>query len=303
MTDFGADASFAEAAKKMKEHYGIEVPPCMIEKTTLDHAEKIGELGPQERELVAKVLVAEMDGGMVPIVEMDMREEGRKEDRRKTRRVCWKEAKLCFVRGHQEVSRIYGAIIGTPEQAGEKLQRCAKRVGFGEETYVHALGDGAPWIVEEIGNQFGARGHFLIDFFHMSEYLSQAAIWCDPLNPAGWLEERKQMMKEASPQVVLSELEARREYLKDLPEVNSLDKCINYMEKRIVYMNYFEARQKGLPIGSGEIESSHRHVVQRRLKLAGAWWREDRANLMLQLRTARANNDWESYWKDFQKSA
>jgi len=62
-------------------------------------------------------------------------------------------------------------------------------------------------------------------------------------------------------------------------------------------MNYKKAQEKELPIGSGEIESSHRHIVQRRLKLPGAWWKEETANAMLQLRTARANNDWEAYWK------
>jgi hypothetical protein len=29
----------------------------------------------------------------------------------------------------------------------------------------------------------------------------------------------------------------------------------------------------GLPIGSGEIESAHRYVIQNRLKIAGAWWK------------------------------
>jgi hypothetical protein len=44
------------------------------------------------------------------------------------------------------------------------------------------------------------------------------------------------------------------------------------MEKRLNHMNYKEALDKNLPIGSGEIESSYRYVVQKRLKIAGAWW-------------------------------
>jgi len=50
-----------------------------------------------------------------------------------------------------------------------------------------------------------------------------------------------------------------------------------------------------LPIGSGEIESRHRHVIQARLKRAGAWWKEENAEKMLALRVARANCEWESY--------
>lgn len=144
-------------------------------------------------------------------------------------------------------------------------------------------------------SQFGVQSHFLIDFFHMCEYLAEADPWCDALNSKEWLEERKKLMKEGEHKKVLEELQSRRMQLETLPESNGLDKCIGYFKKRISYMDYGEARAKDLSIGSGEIESRHRHIVQKRLKIAGAWWKENSANLMLQLRTARANNDWEAY--------
>lgn len=50
-------------------------------------------------------------------------------------------------------------------------------------------------------------------------------------------------------------------------------------------------------LGSGEIESAHRYVIQKRLKLPGAWWLEEHAETMLALRTHRANHDWANYWK------
>ena len=43
-------------------------------------------------------------------------------------------------------------------------------------------------------------------------------------------------------------------------------------------------------------QSGHRHVIQQRLKLAGCWWKETHAQAMLNLRVARANNLWNSYW-------
>jgi hypothetical protein len=58
----------------------------------------------------------------------------------------------------------------------------------------------------------------------------------------------------------------------------------------------FEQSAQHLPIGSGEIESGHRHVIQKRLKVAGAWWKETNAHSMLNLRTARANHQWKHYW-------
>jgi hypothetical protein len=69
-----------------------------------------------------------------------------------------------------------------------------------------------------------------------------------------------------------------------------------YLSERRDQLNYAHARAVGLPIGSGEIESAHRHVIQRRLKLAGAWWKESNAEAMLGLRAQRASGVWDSYW-------
>jgi len=52
-----------------------------------------------------------------------------------------------------------------------------------------------------------------------------------------------------------------------------------------------------LPIGSGEIESAHRYVIQERLKLSGCWWKLENATTMLALRVLRANGDWDTYWQ------
>ncbi|MBS4169371.1 hypothetical protein NEOC95_000075 [Neochlamydia sp. AcF95] len=68
-------------------------------------------------------------------------------------------------------------------------------------------------------------------------------------------------------------------------------------------MNYKSALDKGLPIGSGEIESSHRHVVQKRLKIAGTWWKTENANAMLSLRIGRLNGYWEAYWNSYKAAA
>lgn len=71
-----------------------------------------------------------------------------------------------------------------------------------------------------------------------------------------------------------------------------------YVSNREGQFHYKESIAAGLPIGSGEIESAHRYVVQQRLKLAGAWWSVDRAEKMLALSVRRANGQWESYWQN-----
>ena len=67
----------------------------------------------------------------------------------------------------------------------------------------------------------------------------------------------------------------------------------------VVYLDldYQGALEKGLPIGSGEIESGNKSVIQSRLKIPGAWWKEENAKKMVALRVNRANGDWNSYWQ------
>ncbi|BBI17164.1 hypothetical protein [Neochlamydia sp. S13] len=68
-------------------------------------------------------------------------------------------------------------------------------------------------------------------------------------------------------------------------------------------MNYKSALDKGLPIGSGEIESSLKAVVQKRLKIAEALWKTENANAMLNLRIGRLNSYWEAYWNSYKAAA
>jgi hypothetical protein len=65
--------------------------------------------------------------------------------------------------------------------------------------------------------------------------------------------------------------------------------------KDAVHYDAFKAA--GLPLGSGEIEASHRIVPQKRLKLPGAWWNEATVNPMLALRVLRANGWWDEFWR------
>jgi len=57
MTDFGADDSFGKGAKKVKEHYGIEVPISGVRTVTQAHSEAMlreepqSELGKQRRKI------------------------------------------------------------------------------------------------------------------------------------------------------------------------------------------------------------------------------------------------------------
>ena len=72
--------------------------------------------------------------------------------------------------------------------------------------------------------------------------------------------------------------------------------CYRYIKNRPHQLDYKAALNQGLPIGSGEIESSHRYIIQQRLKLPVAWWTPKNVDSMLALRIIRANNKWDGYW-------
>ena len=168
IVDFAADQPFAQARAKLREHYGFAIGESTIQRVTFDHARAMRE---NERPRVefpeesgaCKTIVAQTDGGMIPVVETDP---GQK-DRRKGKTLLWKEAKISLARAQGSKTPVYAATIsGGVDRAGAQLFDCALRAGFGADSKVHAVGDGAPWIVGQIEERFGDQGRYLVDFYH-----------------------------------------------------------------------------------------------------------------------------------------
>ncbi len=138
------------------------------------------------------VVVAELDGSMIPVVRTAEPEPGL--DRRTTRQLEWQEARLALAYRHGSVTPRFGVTLGGPEQAGAQWADCVIRSGAGRQTLLHCVGDGAPWIAEQAEQRFGTQARYLIDFYHLSEYLGAAARVAD--QPQAWLEQQKQHLKE-----------------------------------------------------------------------------------------------------------
>lgn len=113
---------------------------------------------------------------------------------------------LSLVRQPSAVNKLYNATMAEAEQAGAQLLDLAIAAGAGEKTHVHGLGDGAVWIVEQLEEKFGARGSFLVDFYHVSEYLAAAAAARGGADQAEWLEQQQERLKQSRVGEVLSEL-------------------------------------------------------------------------------------------------
>lgn len=298
VTDFGADMAFARAVEKIEEHYGITLPVSAIAAITERHAQAITETGamPAPRHTVAPLtLVAETDGSMIPIVETGS-DAGVATDLRKTRKLLWKEARLSLVRRSDEVEPVFVVTLGDVATTGASLKKLAVAAGLNEKSRVHGLGDGAPWIAEQMECQFGAQGSYLVDFYHLCDYLAAAAKVCGNDCPDTWISFQKERLKTGQLSAVMEALSPFLEPDAIAAEDAPVRQCYRYIANRPGQFMYREALAANLPIGSGEVESAHRYVIQKRLKLPGAWWKKDNAQAMLNLRTARANHRWEHYW-------
>ena len=92
--------------------------------------------------------------------------------------------------------------------------------------------------------------------------------------------------------LVLSQLEAHKGRGK-----KRVLRLIKYIRRFQDAVHYERFREQGFPIGSGEVESAHRYIPQKRLKIPGACWRPESINPMLALRVVRANGWWDDFWK------
>ena len=301
ITDFGSDVAFGKIPAKMMEHHGISIPISAGQEITESHAQHMLETQSWETEISAiegvEFLIAEMDGTMIPIVETTASEtDGKKVDRRKTRKISWKEARLTSARTPEQEQPIFGATIGSTDDAGAALLDCAIRAGLGEETFVHGVGDGAPWIASQIEQRFGELSRYLLDFYHVCEYLAEASRICSPDAPKAWMDVQKQQLKSNHASAVLEALKPFQEPESVPDNLAVVRSAYRYLFNRPNHLDYQGAIDSNLPIGSGEIESGHRYVIQSRLKLAGSWWTIENAKAMLALRVCRTNRDWDAYW-------
>jgi hypothetical protein len=289
VVDFGSEHSFIKAAERVREHYGIDVSIEAIRQHTLRCGRTISQLA-DESNAPAKTLIVQMDGTMIPVMQP-----GNGADRRKGKQLLWREARLCLGRPNNSAQALYGSTLGTAEAASWLWREVAVKAGLSDKTYVHGLGDGAPWIVDKFRDNFSSQGSYLLDFYHVSQYLAQAAPKIvRPDKQREWTRRQQGRLLNNQSAKILRSLQSHLEP-PDTEEA-PVSAAHRYLSDRYDCLDYAAARAAQLPIGSGEVESGHRHVIQKRLKVAGAWWNQINAQAMLNLRTARANYQWSQYW-------
>ena len=207
ITDFGAAPGVGHVPKKLQEHYGITIAVSTVRKITEGHGAHLREQ--QDRVSVpvstpgCRQQIGEIDGSMVPIVTIGT-EAG---DKRKQSTLQWQEARLILVHAHGSVTPKFAATFGgRVEESGHALRSCAVAAGFGTNTQVHGVGDGAVWIAEQFAVTFGAQASDLVDFYHVCDYLAEASKICAPAAPHAGMETQKRLLKNNEGTEVLTQL-------------------------------------------------------------------------------------------------
>jgi hypothetical protein len=180
-----------------------------------------------------------------------------------------------------------------PDGAGDTAPRQA---GWGLKSQIPAVGDGADWIRRQSREVFREQGNFLCDFYHVSEYLGAAAATCRSHQPGPWRRTQQKRLRRGAVQKVLQALEPHLESNVTIDEEAPVRNGYRYLNNRLDCLDYPRALKLGVPIGSGMIESGHRHVLHARLKKAGTACLPDHADQIAHLRVLRANHKWASLW-------
>lgn len=301
LADLAAGQTFRETVGLLRELTGLTVSAETVRRLTEDRgstqadvqsataaavAERRAPVAPVD--LPAGDLTIEVDGVMV-----------RYDD-------GWHEVKLGVIGGVQAgrlTQHSYVAARGDPATFGPLLVGEAARRGaldivdrqvtdlaspaLAQLRPVTVIGDGAPWIWNLAAEHFGDRTE-IVDLFHVAEHLWGVAQVLAPGNPdvqESWARARVTELREQGPGPVLAALKQAQPTTDDAREV--IRRARAYVAVNASRMDYPAYRTRGLPLGSGAVESAAKSVVQCRMKRPGMRWSDRGARAILTLRTDR----------------
>jgi hypothetical protein len=228
-------------------------------------------------------LYVEIDGSMIPT---------RKNEE------PWKEVKLgrlfrgvdCLnpntKKSYLQDSQYVGH-FGSSTDFGEKLKKVIDSYGDLKNRLVF-INDGATWIREWIYDNYPFAVSIL-DYYHAVEYLYAFAekAFPDKSEKERWCEQQKELLLDSQVETVLDNIASIPAKEEDKKTI------INYYQNNRRRMNYKQYKKIGCGIiGSGAIESAHRTVIQKRMKLSGQRWSFKGAKNMLRLRVISMNRQW-----------
>jgi hypothetical protein len=305
LSDFGSEASFEQAAQRFQEHYHYAMSVSAVSRMTKHIAweaqayveQKFAEADTPAEPPVTTMLV-ELDGcdlrtaQTLPLEHTTETSPIRRHPK-KTKQINWREVRIGFARPLESPDKMYiGKMAAYPEVVSQ-LGAAARLAGLGSTTRVVGVADGGHGLKEALEQQF-EHLQFILDKTHLKDHLYETAeaVGICQHDRTGWVTGYLETISRGDVAESLQQL-AQLATAAPNPRLNRL--C-GYLQRFSDAINYADFKARGYPIGSGEIESAHKSIPQKRLKLPGACWHPDSINPMLALRILRANRWWENFW-------
>ena len=307
-------ASFEEAREALAER-GIHVTRETVRNVTM----KVGEEALRQRdaridlaergavlteEFAGQRVVISADGGR-----MRMREGGRRGPKGKNGgrrfRTPWREPKLVtgYVADEKGVKSrdhapLYDGTMQDADAAFKILATELKLRGAAMAKEIVLVADGAPWIwnrADELARFLGidpSRVVKVADFYHAVEHLSEIADmragWTNAQRKQ-WVRRMRRWLKKGKVDDVIGEA---RGFCMGR-NAKKIAREVNYFADRRDFMQYADFAKRGIPLGSGAMESAIRRVVNLRLKGPSIFWRGPNAERMLHLRSYLKAGRWD----------
>lgn len=290
---------------RIASHLGAQVLTCR-KRDLLDY--RNGQM-PVGQELAGKRVACCIDAGKSRLRRVTRKQKGQGKNKKQRRRYRteWRDIKLLILyeidaKGAKvRTSRPWlDGTFGGPDEVMELLAMHLHRLGAREAEAVVFLADGAPWIwerVEWVAQRVGLRRErwqFVLDFWHAAQHVG-LALGHVPLAD----KERQRLYRKLRKWLKGGKAWEMTQELRRLGEAHgvleSMAEDLGYLEKHEdhCHMDYARFQRRGLPIGSGAVESAIRRVINLRIKGPGVLWHEENAEGMVLLRAAALSGRWE----------
>lgn len=322
VVDLTTRMTFGDATDSMREHHGQNIDRTKAERITYAVArEAESYLTNRRHEAREKLrggeqpnveqLVFTADGGAIPVGTMSRPDDGSgpKTEVRKlakgTRTITGREAR--FIATHAAGStkgRVVDCHIAPydqPEYTGARMFAAAALAGLSDRSHIHGVFDMGSWIHSQFEEQFFTFEHSACaDIMHVAGYLIDAGrVLVGEDKATAWGMEHKRRMLGGEFDHVLARLQEHA--CTSQCQNDERGTCLVRVAERYLINNrafmehYQDILKRDLPVGSGEAESGIRHIIKRRMSVAGAW-KESNAALLLSLLAIRASGYWDDFW-------
>jgi hypothetical protein len=195
---------------------------------------------------------------------------------------------------------LYDVLLGDAEAVWALLLGYLRLLGAASADVVEFIADGAEWIwkrVERLSTQAeipAAKLVEVLDFSHASQYLSETIATCRTMPNAQRQALYKRLRHALRHQA--DGVEVVMEALRTLATTQrgkAIPRALRYMEAHAHRMRYVTLEAHKLPIGSGQVESAVRRVVNLRFKAPGSFWTETTVSGLRHLRAAFKAGRWD----------